>query len=409
MPKAFLMPDNSSLRTIFIPNDLLDAVRQKNDNFLQVQTVSAGANITLPTVDAQKLQVGKTFASIHEISDSCWAIRNTLFNPVSPKPDWYDGLKSKFNTVKRYADEWIDNIAIAVTATIPSSIINFVPTFSACANTISTITQRSPGVLSPNDLIAVREIISRLIGKIDEISINVNRYAQLDSQGKPTGKLVTWQQNISEASLDLKGGTDTIQKASMDLSKQIMDYNNNIEALKRDIAQYNMLIATGAGMVGGGAFVATVGGAVCLAFPVIGGIIVAISVLSIIGGSITWGYYQNRINKANAAISDYTTKITQNQQTLVALNSLTTSVDLVVQNAEMATKNLTDFAASWVTFGNSLRSTQQNIEQGGKEAYGILLDLDMETAKLNWEDVKAYATTLLESPSGVTLKPASAA
>ncbi len=406
MSKAFLMQEDSNLRTIFVPNELLSSIRAGSGRELTLQSVSGGSNVTLSTVEAQKLQIGQTFASVRQITDSCWGIRNTLFNSVTPKPVWYDGLNEKFGTVKHYANDWIDNIAIAVTSTIPSSVIDFVPTYSASADAITAITQRSPGSLSSSDLNAVRDILTRVVTKVDSISANVDQYAKLEN-GKPTGRLVTWQKNMSDASLDLKSGSANIQSAASDLTTAIQGYNSEIDSLKSDIDYYNKLVATGAGLVCGGIFVGIVGAALCFAFPVVGGIVLAIGVAMLIGGAVTWGVYQKRINDANAKILEYKSKITESNHTLLALNTLSSSVDLAVSNAESAVKNLTNFASSWVTFGTSLKSTLASLQQGGEEAVGALVDLDMEIAKGYWLDVKDYATSLMNSPSDVKQVPAS--
>lgn len=406
MSKAFLMQDDSNLRTIFVPNELLNTIRAGSERNLTLQSISGGANVTLSTVEAQKLQIGQTFASVRQITDSCWGIKNTLFNAVTPKPDWYDSLNGKFSTVKLYANDWIDNIAIAVTSTIPSSVIDFVPTYSASADAITAITQRSPGVLSADDLSAVRDILTRMVTKVDSISTNVDQYAKLEN-GKPTGRLVTWQKNMSDAGLDLKSGSANIQTAATDLSTAIQGYNSEIDSLKSDIDYYNKLVATGAGLVGGGIFVGIVGAALCFAFPVVGGIVLAVGVGMLIGGAVTWGVYQKKINDANAKILDYKNKIAASNHTLLALNTLSSSVDLAVSNAESAVKNLTNFASSWVTFGTSLKSTLASLQQGGQEAVGALVNLDMEIAKGHWLDVKDYATSLMNSPSDVKQVPAS--
>lgn len=70
---------------------------------------------------------------------------------------------------------------------------------------------------------------------------------------------------------------------------------------------------------------------------------------------------------------------------------------------------LTDFAATWVTFGHSLRATMSALEQGGKEAYGALLGMDLDEAQENWDDAKEYAKKLSEVPGEIKTVPASEA
>ena len=405
MSKAFLMPENSKFKTVFIPNELLAKIQDGNQNF-SINTRSNGSNINLSTVEAQKLQLGQSYASTRQITESCFAIRNTLFNAVTPKPTWYDGLNGKFNDVKDCANDWLNNISVAVTSTIPSSVIDFVPVFTACSNSITAILQRPHEILSESELRTIREILTRMITKVDEISKKVNKYASINDNQVASGKLIDWSKDMSNAGLALKSGKETIQKAATDLSNEIVEYNGKIDSLKNDITYYNKLVAMGAGLVGGGIFVGILGGVLCMAFPVAGGIVMALGIGMVIGGSVAWGVYQDKINKAKKDIADFTTKISERNRTLVALTSLTTSVDLVVSSAESAVSNLTDFASSWTVFGTSLKSTLATLNQGKIDVESDLIELDLNNAIKHWAEVKEYANKLMDTPKEIKVIPA---
>jgi hypothetical protein len=399
------MPEDSKLRTVFIPYNFLDAGQQKGTNSLSMGSLSNGRTVELSVAEAQKLQLGQTFASVRQITEACSAIHNTQFTSVMPKPDWYDELNGKFNIVKRYAREWLDDHAIAVTATIPNSVITFTPTFDASADVIKGIINRTTGDISPSDLVTVRDVLARLVGKVDSISQTVNTYARIEN-GVAKGKLVTWQQNMREAGIDLKSGSATIQNAATSLTDQITIYNGKVKALRDDIDRYNTLIALGAGLVVTGAIVSVVGAGLCIEFPVAGGIVLLLGVGMLIGGAVTWGVFQNKLNKASREIIEYQHKITENNKTIVALNTLSGGVDQAISNANSAVSNMTNFAASWLTFSNSLKETIYALERGGSDATKILLAMDMETAREQWDDVKGYAKGLLEVPTEVKIVPA---
>lgn len=401
MSQLFLMPENSSFKTVFIPDSALPPSASS-----KLRTSMGGSEITLSTTEAQKLQLGQGFASVKQITDSCWAIRNTLFHPVTPKPDWYDELNTKFLLTKRYADQWIDNIAIGITSVIPSSVIQFTPVFTSSVQAIQAVTKHSPGQLSPSDRSIICDIFTRMITRVESITQDVHYYAKKENN-TISGILPQWQKNMSDASLDLKSGSANIQTSARELSDQIAEYNDSIAKLKLDIQYYNKLVATGAGLVGGGAFVGSLGGALCFAFPVVGGIVLALGLGMVIGGAATWGVYQQKINDANKKIREMTKHITDSSQTLLALNSLSSGVDIAINSAENALKNLTDFSASWVTFGDSLKNTLNSLREGEEGESGILVDLDLNTSAKHWKDAKEYAAKLLETPTGVQVVPAS--
>lgn len=90
-----------------------------------------------------------------------------------------------------------------------------------------------------------------------------------------------------------------------------------------------------------------------------------------------------KINKANRDIVDYTAKIAEGNKSILAMDSLSTAAHTCLDSADSAIQNLTDFAAAWTTFGSSLRATMAALEQGGKEAYGALLEMDLNQDQEN--------------------------
>lgn len=414
--QLFLMPENSTRRTIFVPQFLSPELSEtdrsaflaENSDIGIFAETGAGMNLSLNVSQAQKLQVGQTFASVRQITNSCFAVRNTLYNPITPKPDWYDALSDKFRIVKSFANKWIDDYSIVVTSSIPSSIMTFAPTFKNSANTIRGILDGGKGPLTPGELESIRNIFARLLTKTKAISSDVNQYARKEN-GVVVGKLVDWKNHMSAAGLDLKSGSVNIQQASADLTKEIAEFNGKIELLKLSIQQYQKLIATGAGLVGGGVFIGVLGLFLCFVCAPLGGCTLVLGAASVVGGASVWGVYQKKINDANKDILDYQNKVKGHQATIVALSTLSTSMDTAVSNAELATQNMVDFSASWLTFGDSLKNTINAIDEGKLTQSRDDIGMSIEDSKSYWEDVKEYAQKLFDSPTEVKMLPASEA
>jgi len=370
-----------------------------------------GKAITVSEEDAQKTQLGNAFLSVRAVTASCFAINNIEFNSVLPKPEWYDGLNEKFTRMKDHAGIWLNNYSIALTSTIPSSIIDFVPTYTACTDVITGIVQLNPNTLTPSQISTISSVLTRIIDKIDEISATVKKYVSLNDQEESVGKLIDWSKEVSSIQSELSAGNNTIQTASQSMSGQIAGLNAEIRKLQDDIGYYNKLVCTGAGLVGGGIFIGLVGGAVCLANPIAGGITIFIGVASLIAGATIWGIYQGKINASEKKIRADASQITEQNKTLVALNALSGSCMSVVENAKIATANLHDFATSWVVFGNILRQTLNALKSVDKDVQKSGLDvlIDMNTSKNCWLKVNEYAQQLLGAPKDIQTVGASEA
>lgn len=256
------------------------------------------------------------------------------------------------------------------------------------------IIQRNTGILSDADAVTAKEILKRMMDKTQKIQIEVESYAKVDEKGECSGKLITWQNNMRNTYQELNTGSANIQKLSSDLAAEIEKYNTTIRTLQAEINHYNTLIGVGAGLVGSGLFIGVVGSALCFAFPVVGGIGLALGIGMVIGGGVTWGIMQSKINKANQDIQNLRNQIAADRQTVVALNTLGSAADVVLSSAQNAISNMTNFAASWATLGRSLQATYTALEQGGQEAYSALLALDLDEAEGNWNDVKEYVKKL---------------
>lgn len=351
--------------------------------------------------DASNLQLSNAFSSIKNITASCFAIQKTILNELTPKPDWYDGLNRKFSNVKELAVTWLNDYAVAVTSTIPSSVITYAPLFGSYSDYIINIIGDKREELTPSEIQLISNVLEKMIDKVELISKDVYAYAHVNPNTKKSeGILIDWQKQMLDASSELASGNETVQKAISDLSDEVNALNDDVKALRADIAYYNKLVATGAGMVGGGAFLATVGGALCLGFPIVGGICLFLGIGSAIAGASVWGVYQKKINEANAKIRQNLSKINSDEKALTAISLLAGSCASVTEYAQIAAKNVSDFSTSWVTFGNTLKMTLAGLSSTEKSTKESALDtlLELNATKASWEKTTDYAEQLLSAP-----------
>ena len=166
------------------------------------------------------------------------------------------------------------------------------------------------------------------------------------------------------------------------------------------------MIALGGGLVGGGATIGVIGYGMCFVFPWVGGVLLALGIGMVVGGGVTWGEMQNKINKANGKIGELTSKIKDDQKTILALNTLSAAASTCLASADSAISNLADFAVTWVTFGDSLRAILSALDEGSEAASGALLGMNLDEAREDWADTKDYAKQLLEVPGEIKVVPA---
>jgi hypothetical protein len=84
------------------------------------------------------------FASLQIVTASCHGVLNTQFIAPSPKPDWFDDLNAKLDAAKVLANQWIDDIAPQLTASIPSHVIDYGTTYTALTARLSICSIRIP-------------------------------------------------------------------------------------------------------------------------------------------------------------------------------------------------------------------------------------------------------------------------
>ncbi|MGH9198496.1 MAG: alpha-pore-forming cytotoxin MakA, partial [Acidimicrobiia bacterium] len=255
---------------------------------LDVYSVTSAAYSVLLT----KAKTATGVTSIVIITSACHSILNTQLNlPAGmKKPDWFDTLVAHLDAAKTLAAEWINTLAPDLTALLPNKVINYDTTYNAITNQIRKIADANPLAKGPDDP-NIKNVFALISALKDEVgSIH-------DDLVVEDGKLVEWGNRMQKAHDDLFNGVATIQAAEADLAADIGKMDADIARLNALIAGENKVIAAAAAAVGIGIFVAIVG--VALAFATFGaGLVVAgIGVAAVIGGAVTWGIMQDKINK----------------------------------------------------------------------------------------------------------------
>lgn len=328
------------------------------------------------------------WSSLHIITTNCIAVQNTSFSAPDPKPDWFDSLNSALVNAKAVATDWVKNISVDITSSVPTAIVNYATDYEAFSEQIIEIAKAHPDASGADNTYVkqVNTLIKTLLSALDEILNSVDKVSQ---------SMKTWGQQMQTAHDNLTTGAANIQNAEAELQADIGKMNSAIASLHAMIDGENKAIAYAAAAIGIGIF-AIVGG-IALAFVTFGaGLAVAgVGVAAVIGGAVTWGVMQDKINKQFDKIADDQKELTQDKRQLVALQGLAQASNLVISSISNATLALADFRTSWGVFQGELQGVITKLEQGEASLSTLVAETFTDAAKKEWGLVVDFAQSLI--------------
>lgn len=342
-----------------------------------------------------------SFLATTLITAQCHAILNTQFTPPEVKPDWFDDLSAKLDTAKSVAREWVDDIGPSVSASIPSSVINFDATFQASIDAVHELYKQDPTARGKDNptVQQASEIMKNLSGEVGSIEGTIKDM---------NGKLSAWGDKMQAAHDELVTGASSIQKTIIDLQTDIQSMDtaiaNNraaIEKLSQDLVYAQVAVGVGIFMLVAGVAltVATAGAAA-----VVAGGVAALGVAAIIAGAVTWGVLQHQIDDDYGKIAQEQKQKSADQQQIVALQGLSTASSLVVTAIETSTKVLSDFETTWTVFGNEVQDVIDKLNSGASMDSIIMEKVMSDAAKNEWDDAVELAKQLASAKVQVEQK-----
>jgi Bacillus haemolytic enterotoxin (HBL) len=368
-----------------------------------------GSNYYLTRVDGEKLDVysltsaafsvlltkskmATGVTSIVLITNACHAILNTQLNLPDgmTKPKWFDGLVGKLDAAKALATEWINTLAPDLTASLPNKVINYDTQYGAITNQIIKIADANPLAQGPNDpnVKLVFQLISALKTQVGKIHDDIAAEDQ---------KLLDWGMRMQTAHDNLSGGVQSIQAAEADLAADIGKMDADISRLHSEIEGLNKAICAAAISVALGIFTAIVGAVIFLipGAQVAGGIVMGIGAAALIGGAVTWGIMQKRVNDDYDTISRDQKEKSADQAQLIALRGLEVATAQSVGAIATATSALSNVRALWKLFAGELEGVLQQLNQADTGLALIVNEAFVQGAQDEWKLAAELAQQLL--------------
>lgn len=342
---------------------------------------------------------GVSYNAAQLITMACHAIANTTFTALDPKPAWYDNLNAQLLAAQQLAQQWLDTLGIQVTKTIPLQVINFGSNFTAATNEIIKIAQEHPDATGADNpyVVEIKQIIEQtLLPPIKDV---------ITQMGSVSTSLADWGSKMQKAHNDLKNGAANIQAAEIALGADIDNMNNAISTLKAAIDAENKAIAYSAGAIAIGVFALVVG--IALA-PETGGASLwiggAIGAAGIIGGSVTWGVMQHKIDGQFGDIAKDQERLANDQRQIVALQGLQMATDNAVNSIELATSSLSKLETQWGIFQGELQGVVNKLESADKSLSAIVAKVFTSAAQTEWVSAIETANSLVNKKITIDAK-----
>jgi hypothetical protein len=339
----------------------------------------------------------KSFMTLNLITQSCEGVRNTVFIPPPVKPSWFEELNTKLDKAKGNATTWINELAPSVTAGVPKQVIDYQTTYEGLTNTIMTIVKEYPEAKGAEDphVRLVHELVAELQNSVKQ---------QIKGTELTEKKLVVWGNAMQTSHDELSQGSASIQEAEVSLKTEIEKMELAIEDLRSEIHAENIAIAASAGGIGLGLLLLVAG--IALA-PETGGaslLVAGTGGLLIVGGAVTWGIMQHKIDEQFKEVAEDQNKLAADQRQMVALKGLSTASTQAVQYTSDATKALSEFRTTWQLFAGELEGVSEKLQHAEESLSTVVEGAFTEAAAKEWQDAAKLAQEIATAPVSMPTK-----
>jgi hypothetical protein len=340
--------------------------------------------------DDAKQAIASGLANMHIVTAYALAVQHTEINPATdPAPAWFDALSANLDVAKGHAQKWIDLVP-DLTATIPSTVINFGSEFKAAADLILELLQQAEGLApsSPQYKALVTKAIDYLTALRGELST-------IDGAMDSTGKQLDGFQSSAEADFtSLTQGVDSIQTAEAGLAVQIAKAKADIEVLNAKISSENSLLTDSLIGLGLGILVLVAG--IALAVVTFGlGVVVAVGgglvTLAGAGTAIAMGVL---IKEQHEQIARDQIDLDDESRQIVVLSGLNTSIQNLRDQNTAAQQALTHIREMWTTFDRTLEHIIELVGEAEDPLHTVLDELWVRSALEEWTTLVEFATAL---------------
>lgn len=332
------------------------------------------------------------------IEQACQGVLNTTFSSegLDPVPDWFDGLNTKLQTAQGVASDWVDTLGPSIAGGVPARVVNYATTYQAMSDSIQKVADEHPDAAGADNQYVkqVHSLVEALETTITSIIADID---------KTSDDMKTWGQRLQAAHNALSDGAISIQAAETDLQTDIDKMNNAISTLRETIHKENIAIAAAAGAIGLGILMLVAG--IALA-PETGGasmyLVAGTGGLLVVGGAVTWGVMQSKINAQFDEIGDDQKELDADKRQLVALQGLATGAKQAVDYMSTASTYLAEFRTEWATFQQEITDVKGKLQSADESLSVIVANAFSQAALGEWKEAESFAQEI--ATQGGTIK-----
>ena len=291
---------------------------------------------------------------------------------------------------------WLTDIAPALGAKVPQTILDYNNTFLIAAAEIQRILN-GKDVLTPGEQ---RQVLDLIEATLDSVNDQESQVASIKS------KLVTLATDFHADHDKLVTGQNSAAKAVELADSDRVRMEGRIAELQTKLEQTRQKVtASGIGLglaifvaVAAFALAAVTGGAGLL-------VVGAIGVIGVGAAATFTGIFTHEISELISEIHDEQVRLENKKRQVAALRGITTTVNSLREKNEAAKASLTSIQTMWATLAAKLEAVSKNLKKGGEAATTAAKRMNIATATKSWNDTAEWAKKIQDLASGTSVQP----
>lgn len=318
-----------------------------------------------------------------------WAhtLLNTNLYPLTPKPEWFDGVAAELKTTRATTQAWLNHDFPDIAATLPQALIDYANLFNSAADELT------PLVVGKNPKGEDRDTVAELFEALHAAAVK-HQFRVLGLQRK----VIAFAKTVMDASASLGTTAKKVKTDIKDTDSELLALQSRIAELQRRLgittteAKNSM---SGAAMTGASISMTllafTVGAA---AFPIVG------LAGAIIGIGINAAQEASKSNEVLALvreIGELQVKVSGQQFQHAAMETIANSFENLADVCSEALTSMEGTVHHWDDVVNNLAAARELIDQPEIDLSLIKAFKELPAAAKSWSTIAERARNIQKS------------